>query len=177
MKHNHPYFEEEQKFDQWWLKLIIIVSTGVALGPFYYGSIMQFGVGIPWGDKPMTNTGLIIMDIVITLVMTGVVWLVFSARLITNIKKDGIHIKYKPIHIKERIIKRETIERFKVRKYNPVLEYGGWGIKQGSKGKAFNTSGKIGLQLWLKNEKKLLIGTKRPEAIKRAMNKMMDRYE
>ncbi|RLD91188.1 MAG: hypothetical protein DRJ09_01945 [Bacteroidetes bacterium] len=93
------------------------------------------------------------------------------------IKKDGIHLKFKPIYIKERVIKRETIERFKVRKYKPVLDYGGWGIKQGSKGRAINISGNIGLQLWLKNEKKLLIGTQRPEAIQRAMNKMMNSYE
>ena len=177
MKHNHPYFEEEQRFDQWWLKLIIIISTAVTLGPFYYGSIMQLGVGIPWGDKPMTNTGLIVMDIVITLIMTGVVWMIFGARLITIIKKDGIHIKFKPIYLKERVIKRETIEQFEVREYKPVVDYGGRGKKHGRKGETFNTSGRIGLQLWLKNGKKLLIGTHRPEAIKRAMNKMMNSHE
>lgn len=177
MKRSHPYFEEEQRFDQWWLKLIMIAATVVTLGPFYYGSIMQLGSGIPWGDKPMTNTGLIFMDIVITLIMAGVVWLIFGARLITIIKKDGIHIKFKPFYLKERLIKPETIEEFKVREYKPVVDYGGWGIKHGRKGEAINISGKIGLQLWLKNGKKLLIGTRRPEAIKRAMNKMMNSHE
>jgi len=37
-------------------------------------------------------------------------------------------------------------------------------------------SGNIGLQLYFKDGKRLLIGTKRPDAIKRAMDKLMSEH-
>lgn len=169
-------FKEEQKFDQWWIKLLIIGATLAGIGPMYYGTIMQFTTGEPWGDKPMSDTGLIIMDVITTVVMVGVIYLVFGSKLITVIKRDGIYVKFRPLLYKERFIPFETIEKYAVRKYSPVKEYGGWGVRYGKfgRGRAYNVKGKIGLQLWLKAGKKLLIGTQRPEAIERAMNKMMD---
>ncbi len=177
MKRSRPYFEERQHFDQWWLKLIIIVSTLVSLGPFYYGTIVQFTTGKPWGDKPMSNTGLIVMDSSMTLLMAVIIYFIFYTKLITKINSEGIHLQFRPLLLRYKLIPREQIESFEVRKYNPIKKYGGWGIKYGKRGRAFNISGNIGLQLTLKDGKKLLIGTKRPEAIKRAMHKLMNKYE
>ncbi|TBV28449.1 hypothetical protein DMZ43_00440 [Meridianimaribacter sp. CL38] len=58
----------------------------------------------------------------------------------------------------------KSINNAYVRTYEPISEYGGWGIKGGwnkSKGKAINVSGTIGIQLELADGKKLLIGTKK----------------
>jgi hypothetical protein len=169
-------FKEEQRFDQWWMKLLIFGATLAGIGPMYYGTIMQLSTGKPWGDNPMSDTGLIIMDIVTTVILAGVIYLVFGSKLVTIIKQEGIYVKFKPLLYKERFIPAETIEKYEIRKYNPVREYGGWGVRYGKfgRGKAYNVKGKFGLQLWLKNNKKLLIGTQRTEAIKRAMDKMMN---
>ncbi len=179
MKSSKLYFSEEQKFDQWWMKLLLFGATLAAIGPMYYGTLLQIGSGKPWGDEPMSNTGLIIMDIVTTLIMGAVIYLVFGSKLITTIREDGIYIKFKPLLYRDRFIPIGDIEKFEVRKYKPVREYGGWGVKHGRlrRGRAYNVKGNWGLQLWLKGNKKLLIGTQRTEAIKRAMNKMMNRNE
>ena len=171
-----PYFEESQKFDQWWLKLIIIGSVLAVVGPMFYGTINQVATGIPWGDNPMSTSGLIIMDFVTTLIMTGVVLLIFKTRLISEIKSDGIHIRFKPFLYKEKLITPGDIEKYEIRTYSSIKDYGGWGVRNGRRGKgiAYNVSGNIGLQLVLKNGRKILIGTQRPEAIKRAMNKLME---
>ncbi|WP_136480594.1 hypothetical protein [Cognatitamlana onchidii] len=51
------------------------------------------------------------------------------------------------------------------RTYNAISEYGGWGLKGGSfygnKGLAVNVKGNIGIQLILKDQKKLLLGTQK----------------
>ncbi len=44
------------------------------------------------------------------------------------------------------------------------------GIRYGPKGTAYNVSGKIGLQLELKNGKKILIGTRKPEEIENLLH-------
>jgi hypothetical protein len=75
---------------------------------------------------------------------------------------------------KNKIFSREEIQRYEIRKYSPLLDYGGWGIKKRFKwGRAYNVSGNIGLQLYLKTGKKVLFGTLRSQAIIYAMDEMM----
>jgi hypothetical protein len=78
------YFEEEQKLDAWWVKFGMVLLLSVSLGPVYYGLIQQIGRGIPWGDKPMSDTGFIIFTVVLTLLMAVVVFLVFASKLNTS---------------------------------------------------------------------------------------------
>jgi hypothetical protein len=66
------------------------------------------------------------------------------------------------------------IESFEVRTYRPVTEYGGWGIKGSSRNKAYNISGNVGLQLKLKNGRRVLFGTQESQAVEYAMRKMMN---
>jgi hypothetical protein len=160
------YFKEEQKLDVWWLKVLIVGLLFVSLGPIYYGLITQLSTGVPWGDEPMSDTGLIIVSVVVTLIMAGVIFFMFFSKLTTLVRGDGIHLSFFPF-FREKIISPNKIERYEVRKYKPLLEYGGYGMKRSLRhGKAYNMSGNIGLQLYFSNGKRLLIGTKRPDAIK-----------
>jgi len=64
------------------------------------------------------------------------------------------------------------IKKCYVRKYRPLTEYGGrgWRISISGRGTAFSISGNQGLQLEFLNDKKMLIGTKRPEELSKALN-------
>jgi hypothetical protein len=90
----------------------------------------------------------------------------------TRIDKDGIAYRFAPIHRKERFIKWSSIKVAYVRKYRPIAEYGGWGFRRGRSGIAYNTSGKMGLQLQLSDGKKILIGTQTPKALQRVLDKL-----
>lgn len=86
--------------------------------------------------------------------------LMFFIRLKSRITKDGIYYRFQPFHWKEKYIAWSEIERAYIRKYDPLSEYGGWGIKGWKRSnRAVNVSGDEGLQLVLKNGRKLLIGT------------------
>ena len=74
-----------------------------------------------------------------------------------------------PIHRCFRKIAFKELKGYKVRAYRPILEYGGWGIRFGLKGKAYNVSGNRGVQLELTNGKRLLIGSQRPEELWQAI--------
>ena len=92
--------------------------------------------------------------------------LIFIFKLTTRIDENGIHYQFFPFQFKLKLISWNEITRAYVRIYDPVGEYGGWGLKGGwskSKGKAINVSGDIGIQLELKTGKKLLIGTQKKE--------------
>ena len=96
-----------------------------------------------------------------------------SLKLKTRIDEKGIYYQFYPIHLSYRIILWNEISSCYVRKYNAIFEYGGWGFKNSLRikksGKSYTVKGKIGLQLALKNGKKILIGTQKKEEIQRVI--------
>lgn len=109
--------------------------------------------------------GILILSIVI-LVLSPVLLL---ASIHLRIEKDGIYVKYFPFHFKPLFFKWSEIEHFELRKYDPLSEYGGWGLKGTKKNRAYNVSGDMGLQITLKNGRKLLVGTANPKRMEVAL--------
>jgi hypothetical protein len=169
-------YTEEQRNKQPWIWLILV--------PGVFGSLVFFGLGInqqvvhgkPFGNNPMSDAGLVITSILMIVFMLGLTLLFYKMKLITEVRSDGVYFRYPPFIGKFKVFHRDEIERFEVREYKPVSEYGGHGLKTSSKkfGKAYTVYGKSGLQLYLKNGSKILIGTQRKEAIKTAMTRMME---
>ncbi|WP_108802273.1 hypothetical protein [Aquimarina sp. Aq107] len=149
------HYTEKQKFSQSWLWVSILVSGIVALLYLF-------------NNKDVGTTTLLITASSFVLVI-----LIFALmKLETQIKDDGIYIRFFPFHIKFKQYDWDSIKQLYIRKYDPIYEYGGWGIRMNirGKGKAFNISGNIGLEF--QNNKKLLIGTNKPEKLSEALKKI-----
>ncbi len=150
--HNSNFIEIQQ-FRQGWLLAIVLVPCISAL--IYIG----FKVFRNW---PMSGTNMLIYGaIALALVLVPVFML--SIKMITEVKNDAIHIRFFPLK-RERIPFSE-IAKCDARQYSPIKEYGGWGIRYGTKGMAYNVSGDHGVQLELTNGKRLLIGSQRSEEL------------
>jgi hypothetical protein len=169
------FYTEVQRFNQLWLKLLMGAAWIASMVPFFIGIHEQMIRGNPWGDRPMSDTGLIMTAVSVLILMGVITFLLFESRLIIEVDDRGIHYRFPPFLLKNRLIHKEEIASFEVRKYNPLLDYGGWGVRVGfpGKGKAYNVSGNIGLQLHLLNGKTVLFGTCRPDAIRYAMERLM----
>lgn len=163
---NKILFTENQKFKQWWLWAILLAVDGFLL----YGFYKQTLLGQPFGDRPMSNTGQIIAVIISILVTL----LFYTIKLQTIIKEDGIYYRFFPIHKAFRKFTWDKIKLCFIRKYNPITEYGGWGLRFGlmGMGKAINISGNKGLQLVLTTNSKILIGTNKPEEINEVLSRI-----
>jgi len=147
-------FFENQPFWRNWIALIAIISVNLL---FIGGFIGQVFFGIPWGNNPMSNSGLIITT-GFTLLLAALLFV----RQQTVITHEGIYVRYFPLDFKTRFFAWDDIREAYVRKYSPTKEFGGWGFRyhfNTKKGIAYNVSGSIGLQLVLKKGKKVLIGT------------------
>jgi len=121
----------------------------------------------------MSNIALAIVGPGIMLFTLGFTYLFYSLKLITEVRNDGLYIRFFPLS--HRIIPFENIKYCEVRTYRPIKEYGGWGIRYGRKGKAYNVSGNRGVQLKLSEGKPLLIGSQKPEELARTINKKRNR--
>jgi len=159
---NMKIFKEEQHFRQTWLIIILIITSFVP-------------IAIMVKKYLKAGTTLSIQEFLITIgIIVLSISLVFFFKLTTRIDEVGIHYQLFPLHHKVKIIPWNTISKVYVRKYQPISEFGGWGLKGGfffnkGKEKAVNVSGDIGIQLLLKNGDKLLIGTQLKEDAKRVL--------
>ena len=69
----------------------------------------------------------------------------------------------------QRSIPRADIASFEAVTYSPLADYGGWGIKWGRGGLALNARGNRGVQLTLRNGRRVLVGSQRPEELAEAL--------
>ncbi|MDR2980235.1 MAG: DUF6141 family protein [Bacteroidales bacterium] len=158
------FFKETQRYKQWWIWIILLCINGL----FFYGIIKQIIIGEQWGDKPMSNTGLWVA-FGFTLLLT----ILFACfRLETRITDEGVYVRFFPFQLTYKKYSWDEISKSYVRRYHPIGEYGGWGVRYGRKGKAYNVSGNKGLQLEFVNGKCLLIGTNKPIELEEVLNRM-----
>lgn len=159
-------FSERQRFKQLWLWAVLIGIDGLIL----YGLIRQVFFGEPFGNKPASNEQLLAATVVVLLVTLLFAFL----RLDTAIREDGIYYRFLPFQPRYKKISWDRVSKASVRKYHPIAEYGGWGLRLGlfGKGQAFNVSGDKGLQLVYDNGKKFLLGTQRPQEMEAALQQI-----
>lgn len=158
-------FREHQKFRQTWLWLLLIVSAIPTMTIAGAGMYVQLVLHRPFGNNPMNDTGLTLVTAGMFLVIGAVVALFLFARLETVIDREGIRLRFPPLVLKEKIYRWRDIESCEVVRYSPIGEYGGWGVRSGSQGKAYNVAGDRGLRIRLKAGKSVLIGTQKAEEL------------
>ena len=164
-------FSEVQRFTQWWLWVIILLSTAVMLVVFGFGLIEQLVYGRPWGDRPVSDAALIVISGLVILFVGVMIYIFYTLRLITRVDDAGVFVRFYPFPGK--VIPFSEIQSCEARTYRPLYEYGGWGIKYGRGGKAYNISGDKGAQLVLKTGKRVLIGSQMAEELASVINRQL----
>jgi hypothetical protein len=147
-------FNEEQRIEQWWLKLILLATLVVLIY-----AIIDF----TRQETDITDQLIFGSSLILGFAAIALVWF---WKLRTQIDNYGISVKCPFVNKK---VAWNEIEHLEVLDYGFV---GGWGIRIGTKyGTAYNTSGKIGMAIRLKNKKKFLVGTQKEQELKKIVEK------
>ena len=166
-------FKETQKNRQAWMLFILIVVGAIEIGTFGYGFFKQVINGQQFGENPTSDTMLTILFVFMTTLCLTLFILFFVAKLTTVIDRNAIEYRFFPYHFRSHKIIWDTVESYKVITYNPLRDYGGWGISSGfGNKKAFSVAGDKGLQLYLKNGKRILIGTQKENELRDFLTKL-----
>lgn len=163
-------FREIQRHNQLLFRIIIFITALFPLA--FFGWTFFVEVIIPYYNKtrPIELNGNILSLSFSILFSVLIFWLWAAARLETFVDGKGITVRYYPFMIKFKEILAEEIDSFRIRKYSPLVEFGGWGIRFSLNGKrAYNAIGNIGMQLELKDSSSILIGTCKPDEFRKAM--------
>jgi hypothetical protein len=151
-------FRETQRMRRWWVWMIVAGMVTVAI-------LMIPQLIFPAPQQVFTPAYPTVLFSIITLIILLLILLIFTARLETRINDSGVHYLYFPFYLKFRSLRWEEIDEIIVRDYNPIREFGGWGIRGTRSNRALTVSGKHGLQLILKNGRRLFIGTQKPDEL------------
>jgi len=146
-----PIFEEEQPLPLGWVLLTPTLSLVLLLAAVLSGEELEAGEVALW----------------VGLLLAFTMWL-RRITLVTRVGSDEVTLQFKGL-FKTRTVPISTIRQAQTRRYRPLLEYGGWGIKLGPSGWAYNVKGNEGVQLKLKENKSLLIGSQRASELAEAI--------
>jgi hypothetical protein len=155
-------FYEEQTFPQRRIRLVIAVP------PFILTllAIWQVVLGHPWGKQPMSNASLIGWTIFLWLVYTRLV----LVRLVTELLPNGLTVSMRGLWRKRRI-PLSDIQSVAVVKFNPLRDYGGYGIRTTRQGTAYIANGNDGVRIQLSKGATVIIGSQRSKELTEAIGR------
>ncbi|MDN7023414.1 hypothetical protein FGU65_00610 [Methanoculleus sp. FWC-SCC1] len=166
---NEIRFREVQRFRQPLLWLFLIALAAFSL----FSIVYQVVLGIPVGNNPAPDSVLFLIWVIF-----GVGFPLFFAllSLTVEVRGSGLYYRFLPLHLSFRRIECDEVATIEAKEYRPLLEFGGWGIRYGGRGrKAYNVSGTRGVEILLKSGKRVLFGSQRPEELARAIGEARSR--
>jgi hypothetical protein len=101
--------------------------------------------------------------------------LVSFLRMVTQVRTDGIYVRYFPFQPSFQKFSWSDILDVYPRSFDALTEYGGWGIRITPFGKAYIISGNQGIQIVFHDKKRLLISTRQPDELMSAIHTVRDR--
>ncbi len=167
-------FVENQRFNQPWLWILITVVDILFFSLFAKALYTQLYLGIPSGDNPISNTGLIALSLFVFLLLAGITLSLLFSRLQTRIEKEGVSYKFTPFMRNWKSFPLSAIQQYEVKKFNPIMEFGGWGYRRGWGKLLVNTSGNMALFINTIDNQQIAIGTQLPEEVRNTMETLMN---
>ena len=149
-------FREVQQYRQRWLWGLLAVRPILAL------------VGLLRGTKSKGDVGRELLG------FAGVALLLGVTRLVTEVRDDGVYVKFEPFHRSFRRVPFADIATFEAAGYSP-MRYGGWGVRWTPRRLAYTVSGRSGVQFERTSGKPLYVGSDRPEELVAAVQDATER--
>ena len=150
------HFRETLQFRQPWLRGLFGLSALVTLA------------SLARGNRTVREAG---RDL---LALGGAALLVRVASLTTEVRDDGVYVRFAPFHSSFRRIPFSDLTDVQATGYSP-LRYGGWGIRWSPSGVAYTVSGKTGIRLEWNGEQSVFVGSDRPDELLAAVQAASER--
>jgi hypothetical protein len=146
-------------------------TTKKAYRDFVWGLTMIFIVALIFNLVMQRGAITELTKGLLTILVIVLISAVFTnMKMVTRITEEGIAVRYAPFQPAFAYYAWQDIDRAYIRKFDPITEYNGWGIKSGPSGRAYTVAGNTGLQVIFHDGTKLLISTQRPDEIQALLN-------
>ena len=160
------YYSERQQFRQWWIWILVLIVPSIFLWIIFQQIVMNSQIGDNFANDYILFIPALIFGV-------GLPLFIYSMGLDTEVRACGVWIRFRPFHRKWLVFGFKNIQKAEAHTYSPMKDYGGWGIRYGTKGKAYTVSGNKGLFLTMSDGKNVLIGSKNHELLFSAVNERL----
>ena len=171
-----PYFEEVQRLrdNRWIIVLVIVVALG-ALLPLMIGIYTQIGQGIPWGDEPLSNNGLLGITLMVLFSMALMAFILLNLRLEVKIDEAGIHYRMYPVKSRWRLVNVSEISEYSFSDRFNFFEMAGIGHQRNlfRNYRSFRIAGGKHITVKFADGHRLMLGTQDITGMEWAMRKLM----
>jgi hypothetical protein len=156
-------YREIQQFRQPWLWFVLLLTSGSIL----YATIQLYFSEFFQQQNPVQTFILMLLGLGFGICLPLIF---YTTKLIVELHTDSLVISFFPLLLFVERIPLSSIADYEVCTYHPLKEYGGWGIRYGPRGKAYNVNGNRGVQIMLVSGEKILIGSQFPEKLAQALD-------
>ena len=160
------HYSEKQRFRHWWLSALILIAPAMLLWLIFQTIVL---------DQSANNefVGNIWIIVICLIFGAGMPAFIYMTTLSTEVRNDGVYVRFNTLHINWVVFEFNDIQKAEALTYRPIMEYGGWGIRFGKNGKAYNVSGNKGVLLTLSKGKTILIGSQNHEELSLAITQRL----
>lgn len=154
-------FHEEQRLSQSRTRLLTAIPPVAMLLLL----IWQVVLGHPWGKNPMSNASLVAWTIFLWLIYLRLM----TIKLVTDVQPGEVRVGLRGFWRAQKIpiISVQSVEPVT---FDPIADWGGYGVRTTSKGKAYIAGGHEGARLELTGGGIVLIGSQKTRDLVRAIN-------
>jgi hypothetical protein len=156
-------FHEVQQFRQ---PLLWLLLGGVTV-------FMTVIFGLGFFKLQAANNKVAWLSFLPPLLILGVDLLIYTSRLVTEVRQDGLTVQFVPFHGSVQKIQMENLAGHESVKIHALREYGGWGIRYGKNSKAYLVRGEEGVRLTYTNGRSLFIGSQKPAELDSAIQSLL----
>jgi hypothetical protein len=173
MENDRLIFQEVQRFRNVALWAVFAGSFALVAVFCGYGAFLKPLSETLWRELPDPMKVRIIAAGLAVVFFSGMLGVLLQAKLITEVRPDGLYIRWYPLHFSMQKIPLENVERIEALTYRPIKDYRGWGIRKGCGGKAYNIHGDRGVRINYANGSHVLIGSQNPAMLAEAIESLM----
>jgi hypothetical protein len=148
------YFHEEQAF------------SGMLLGALLALVVVPLAfLGFESTQRPVPLVG----SLVAIAIFIPIAFIFFATKLVVDVTGNEVRVSFHFVW-PTRHIPLAEVRRAQARRYSPLLDYGGWGVRYAFvRGWAFTTGGHDGVLVETTNGKKIMIGSRRAKELESAI--------
>jgi hypothetical protein len=117
------------------------------------------------------SVSLVFSSVVALVIVLALPPFFYSIQLITEVRTDGIYLRFAPIHRSFRRLPFDRIERVERTEFG-LLTYGGIGIRWTPNTVAYMTTRGSGIKIDRENAKSVVIGSQEPSALLKTIDRL-----
>ena len=151
-----PLYSESQTFRNWRMRVALAVPPVAIL----VVACRQIFWHKAWTSPPLSNGDLIFL----TVLLSAVYFRLNTVRLVTEVLPGEVLIRLRGIW-KTRRIPAESIRSAAAIQYDPMADFGGYGIRSGRGGLAYIARGDRAVELQLQDGGTLFIGSQHADEL------------